>query len=452
MTTSEAVREDLNPHHIARQQFDLAVPFVRELKGWRGIAQWLFEPDRAVTVNIPVEMDDGYVHLFRGFRVLHNDTRGPGKGGIRFHPNVDEDEVTALATWMSWKCAVLDVPFGGAKGGVECDPRTMSVNEKRRVTRRFIAALGDNIGPYTDIPAPDVYTDAQTMAWVYDTYAMMHPGQNNLPVVTGKPLDLGGIPGRADATARGAMMCTEHFLEIGGLPGKRSLSDMTVAIQGFGNAGRHAAKLFRESGATIIAVSDTKGGVFNGDGLDVTSVEAHKDETGSVVGTPGTETLKPLEVLEIPCQILIPAALENQITMENAGRLQTRLVVEAANGPVTPGADRILAERDIKILPDILANAGGVVVSYFEWVQNLENSQWEEHDVHLKLRKKMHRSTEQVVTQRVTLAESLDYYQERWTELMPDAPPLPVPDMRIAAYVIAIERCRTAAEQRGVWP
>ncbi len=452
MTTSEAVREDLNPHHIARQQFDLAVPFVRELKGWRGIAQWLFEPDRAVTVNIPVEMDDGYVHLFRGFRVLHNDTRGPGKGGIRFHPNVDEDEVTALATWMSWKCAVLDVPFGGAKGGVECNPRTMSVNEKRRVTRRFIAALGDNIGPYTDIPAPDVYTDAQTMAWIYDTYAMMHPGQNNLPVVTGKPLDLGGIPGRADATARGAMMCTEHFLEIGGLPGKRSLSDMTVAIQGFGNAGRHAAKLFRESGATIIAVSDTKGGVLNKDGLDVTSVEAHKDETGSVVGTPGTEKLEPLEVLEIPCQILIPAALENQITMENAGRLQTRLVVEAANGPVTPGADRILAERDIKILPDILANAGGVVVSYFEWVQNLENSQWEEHDVHLKLRKKMHRSTEQVVTQRVTLAESLDYYQERWTELMPDAPLLPVPDMRIAAYVIAIERCRTAAEQRGVWP
>jgi len=452
MSTLETFQEDLNPHHIARQQFDLAVPFVRELKGWRGIAQWLFEPDRAVTVNIPVEMDDGYVHLFRGFRVLHNDARGPGKGGIRFHPNVDEDEVTALATWMSWKCAVLDVPFGGAKGGVECDPRTMSVNEKRKITRRFIAALGDNIGPYTDIPAPDVYTDAQTMAWIYDTYAMMHPGENNLPVVTGKPLDLGGIPGRADATARGTLMCTEHFLEIGGLPGKRSLSDMTVAIQGFGNAGRYAAKLYREAGATIIAVSDSKGGAFNKDGLDINSVEAHKDETGSVVGAPGTEKLEPLEVLEIPCHILIPAALENQITMENAGRLQTRLVVEAANGPVTPGADRILAERDIKTLPDILANAGGVVVSYFEWVQNLENSQWEEHDVHMKLRKKMHRSTEQVMTQRVTLAESIDYYQERWAELMPDAPPLPAPDMRIAAYVIAIERCRTAAEQRGVWP
>jgi len=397
-------------------------------------------------------MDDGYVHLFRGFRVLHNDTRGPGKGGIRFHPNVDEDEVTALATWMSWKCAVLDVPFGGAKGGVECDPRNMSKKEKRKVTRRFIAALGDNIGPYTDIPAPDVYTDAQTMAWIYDTYAMMHPGQNNLPVVTGKPLDLGGIPGRADATARGAMMCTQHFLEIGGLPGKRSLSNMTVAIQGFGNAGRHAAKLYREAGATIIAVSDSRGGVFHKDGLDINAVEAHKDETGSVVGTPGTEKLEPLEVLEVPCQILIPAALENQVTMENAGRIQTRLIVEAANGPVTPGADRILAERDIKILPDILANAGGVVVSYFEWVQNLENSQWEEHDVHKKLRKKMHRSTEQVVTQRVTLAESLDYYQDRWHELQPDAAPLPVPDMRIAAYVIAIERCRTAAEQRGVWP
>jgi glutamate dehydrogenase/leucine dehydrogenase len=227
---------------------------------------------------------------------------------------------------------------------------------------------------------------------------------------------------------------------------------MTVAIQGFGNAGSFAAKLFREAGATIIAVSDSKGGVFNENGLDINSVEAHKEETGSVVGAPGTEKLKPLEVLEVPCQILIPAALENQITMENAGRLQTRLIVEAANGPVTPGADRILAERDIKILPDILANAGGVVVSYFEWVQNLENSQWEEHDVHKKLIKKMHRSTEQVVTQRVTLAESLDFYQERWHKLMPDSPPLPAPDMRIAAYVIAIERCRTSAEQRGVWP
>jgi glutamate dehydrogenase (NAD(P)+) len=452
MSAPAQTHEDLNPHHIARRQFDLAVPFIRETEGWRGMAEWLFTPDRAITVYIPVVLDDGFVHIFRGYRVLHSDTRGPGKGGIRFHPNVDEDEVTALATWMSWKCAVLDVPFGGAKGGVECDPRTLSKDEKRRLTRRFISQLGDSIGPYTDIPAPDMYTDAQTMAWIYDTYSMMHPGQNNLPVVTGKPLDIGGIPGRADATARGAMMCTEHFLEIGGLPGKRSLSGMKVAIQGFGNAGRYAAKLFRDSGATIVGVSDSQGGVYNKRGIDVAAVETHKDETGSVVGATGTEKLAPREILEVPCHILIPAAMENQITAENAGRVQAKLIVEAANGPVTPAADRILAERDIRVLPDILANAGGVVVSYFEWVQNLENSQWEEHEVHAKLRKKMYRSTEQVVTQRVTLAESIDFYRERWSGLVPGSPELPVPDMRIAAYVIAIERCRNAAEQRGVWP
>jgi len=452
MSNGAPNHEELNPHRIARQQFDIAAPFVRDTEGWDGISEMLFEPDRSVTVNMPVVMDDGEVHVFRGYRVLHSDTRGPGKGGIRFHPQTDEDEVKALATWMSWKCAVLNVPFGGAKGGVKCDPRNMSKAEKRKVTRRFIAALGENIGPHTDIPAPDVYTDAQTMAWIYDTYSMMHPGENNLAVVTGKPLDIGGIPGRADATARGALMCTEHFLEIGGLPGKRSLRDMTVAIQGFGNAGRFAATLFRDAGATIVGVSDSQGGVYDPDGLDVAAVEAHKDETGSVIGTPGTQPLKALEVLEVPCHILIPAALENQITAENADRIQCRLIVEAANGPVTPAADRILAERDIKLLPDILANAGGVVVSYFEWVQNLDNAQWEEHDVHAKLRKKMYRATEQVVTQRVTLAESFDYYRDRWAALYPDAPALVMPDLRIAAYVIAIERCRIASEQRGVWP
>lgn len=452
MSTSVVEQEDLNPHHIARQQFELAVPYIRQLEGWRGMAEWLFEPDRAVSLYMPVVMDDGYVHVFRGYRVLHNDTRGPGKGGIRFHPNVDEDEVKALATWMSWKCALVDVPFGGAKGGVECDPRVMSIDEKRRVTRRFIASLGDNIGPHTDIPAPDLYTDAQTMAWIYDTYAMLHPGENNLPVVTGKPLDLGGIPGRADATARGSMYCIEHYLDVGGLPGTQSLAEVTVAIQGFGNAGRHAAKLYRDAGATIVGVSDTKGGAHNPDGLDIDKVEAHKDETGSVVGAPQTEKLGPREVLEVPCDVLIPAALENQITAENAGRVQARLIVEAANGPVTPTADRILAERDIRVLPDILANAGGVVVSYFEWVQNLENAQWEEHEVHDKLRKKMYRATEHVVTERVSLSESFDYYEKRWRERRPDAPPLVKPDLRIAAYKIALERCRTAAEQRGVWP
>jgi glutamate dehydrogenase (NAD(P)+) len=452
MTTSAPVTEDLNPHHIARRQFDLAAPFVGDLKGWRGIAEWLFEPDRAVTVYLPVVMDDGFVHLFRGYRVLHSDTRGPGKGGIRFHPTVREDEVKALATWMSWKCALLNIPFGGAKGGVACDPTTMSLDEKRRVTRRFVAALGDNIGPHTDVPAPDMYTDALTMAWIYDTYSMMHPGENNLPVVTGKPLDLGGIPGRADATARGSLYSTEHFLEIGGLAGKNSLEGATIAIQGFGNAGRHAARLYQDAGATILAVSDTKGGIYDQGGLDVAKVEAQKDDAGTVVGYPGAEPLDPKQVLEVPCDILIPAALENQITAENAERIQTRLIVEAANGPVTPTADRILADREIRILPDILANAGGVVVSYFEWVQNLENSQWEEHDVHAKLKSKMFKATEQVVTKRVALADSMQYYQDRWVGARPESEPPIEPDLRIAAYVIAIERCRTASEQRGVWP
>ena len=452
MTTGAPPTEELNPHRIARLQFDLAAPYIRDTEGWDGISEMLFEPDRVVSVNMPVIMDDGRVRVFKGFRVLHSDTRGPGKGGIRYHPQTDEDEVKALATWMSWKCAVLDVPFGGAKGGVECDPRTLSKSEKRAITRRFIAALGVYIGPHTDIPAPDVYTDAQTMAWIYDTYSMMHPGENNLAIVTGKPVDLGGIPGRADATARGSLICTEHFLEIGGLPGESSLKGMTVAIQGFGNAGRFAATLFRDAGAIIVAVSDSRGGVYNPDGLDVAAVEVQKDTTGSVVGTPGTQPLDDLAVLEVPCDILIPAALENQITAENAGRLQCRLIVEAANGPVTPAADRILAERDIQVLPDILANAGGVVVSYFEWVQNLDNAQWDIEDVHAKLTKKMRRSTEKVVAQRAALVEELDAYRERWATLYPDAPPVVVADLRIAAHSIAIERCRAANEQRGVWP
>lgn len=452
MSTSAPAQEDLNPHHIARRQFELAAPFVGDLKGWRGIAEWLFEPDRTVTVYLPVVMDDGFVHLFRGYRVLHSDTRGPGKGGVRFHPSVDEDEVKALATWMSWKCALVNIPFGGAKGGVQCDPTTMSLDEKRRVTRRFVAALGDNIGPHTDIPAPDVYTDALTMAWIYDTYSMMHPGENNLPCVTGKPVDLGGIPGRSDATARGCLYVTEHFLEIGGLPGLHSLEGATVAIQGYGNAGRHAARLYQEAGATIVAVSDTKGGIHDPGGLDVAKVGEHKDDTGTVVGFPGVEQLAPKQVLEVPCDVLIPAALENQITTENVGRIQTKLIVEAANGPVTPMADRILGERETRLIPDILANAGGVVVSYFEWVQNLENSAWEEHEVHEKLRTKMHRATEQVVTKRVALAESLEWYRDRWLGARPDSEAPVDPDLRIAAYVIAIERCRQAAEQRGVWP
>ncbi len=449
---SAVAAEDLNPLHVAQQQFDRAVPFNGDLEGWRGMAEWLFRPERMVKVTLPVVMDDGYIHVFTGYRVLHSTARGPGKGGIRFHPQVDEDEVKALAAWMTWKCALVDVPFGGAKGGVACDARSLSPGELRRLTRRFIAALGDNIGPHTDIPAPDMYTDERTMAIVYDTYTMMHPGENNLPVVTGKPLDLGGSPGRAAATAQGVLFATEHFLSIGGLPGRTDLRGATVAVQGFGNAGRHAARLFHDAGAVIVAASDTGGGVHDPGGLDVVRLAAHKDETGSVAGFADAAALGPRELLEVPCDILVPAALENQVTLANVERVKAKLVVEAANGPVTPAADRALTARGIPVLPDILANAGGVVVSYFEWVQNLDNEQWEEHEVLEKLRTKMYRATELVLAKRAALATALPDFQRRWSEVRPDDPPLEEPDLRTAAYVIAVQRCRRATDERGIWP
>ncbi len=447
-----AVVEDLNLHNITRQQFDRAVPFADDLHGWRGIAEWLFEPEHIMEVTLPVNLDDGFVHMFRGYRVLHSAIRGPGKGGVRFHPDAGVDEVKALATWMSWKCALVDVPFGGAKGGIVCDPHQLSTGEKERLTRRFTASLGDTIGPHTDIPAPDLYTDAQTMAWMYDTYSMMHPGEANLPVVTGKPVELGGLAARDGATARGVFYATEHFLDIGGIVGVDSLDGLTVAIQGFGSAGRHAARLFRDAGALVIAVSDSQGGVHDPAGLNVRAVGRFKDETGTVVGFPGATELPPAAVLEIPCHILIPAAIENQITAKNADRIDARLVVEAANGPVTPAADDILGERGIKVLPDILANAGGVVVSYFEWAQNIENQQWEDADVLEKLRKKMQRATEVVLTRRTALIEALDSYRAAWEAARGAVAAIPRPDLRTAAQVVAIQRCRTAALQRGVWP
>jgi len=444
--------EDLDLHGIARHQFDEAVPFIGDLEGWRGIAEWLFSPERTVKVTLPVVMDDGHVHTFRGYRVLHNSVRGPGKGGFRFHPHVDESEVAALATWMTWKCAIADIPFGGAKGGVECDPTSLSVEERRRITRRYIAALGDTIGPHTDIPAPDLYTDSQTMAWVYDTYSMMHPGENNLGVVTGKPVDLGGIPGRSTATARGAFFATEHFLALGGVEGLEGIAGARVAIQGFGNAGRHAARIFGDAGAVVVAVSDTHGGIHDRAGLDLDVVEAHKDGTGTVVGANGSDKLSPQEVLEVDCDILIPAAIENQITSENADRVSARLVVEAANGPTTPGADLILDSRGVVVLPDILVNSGGVIVSYYEWVQNLQNEQWDAETVDEKLRRRMYKSVDAVVGMRRLLLDDLGMYRSRWQDAVPDAPPLRAPDYRMAATALAVGRTRAAAEQRGVWP
>jgi glutamate dehydrogenase (NAD(P)+) len=450
-TPVEEQAEVLNPNLIARRQFDLTRPYIASINECSGLAEWLFKPQRAVEVVLPVLMDDGDVETFTGYRVLHSSVRGPGKGGIRFHPNVDMDEVRALAYWMTLKCSLVDIPFGGAKGGVMCDPHQLSETELARITRRFITALGENIGPYTDIPAPDVYTNQQTMAWIYDTYSMMHPGENNLPVVTGKPLELGGSPGRNAATAQGAVFVTEHFIEMGGAAGMDGLSTCSVAIQGYGNAGANAARLFEAAGATIVAVSDSKGGIFDAGGLDARKVAEHKSETGSVIDYPGAKNLHPKEILEIPCDILVPAALENQITLENADRIAAPVIVEAANGPVTPAADRVLADRGIHVIPDILANAGGVIVSYFEWVQNLENQRWEERDVLDKLRRKMRRATDHVVTKRVALVEAHEHYQAQWKKSQNDGD-LPMPDLRTAAHVLAVSACATAALQRGIWP
>jgi glutamate dehydrogenase (NAD(P)+) len=394
-------------------------------------------PCRVITVHFPVVMDDGSVRTFVGYRALHSRVRGPGKGGIRYHPGVTEDEVRALASWMTWKCAVADVPFGGAKGGIVCDPKSMSESELRRITRRFISELGDTIGPHTDIPAPDVNTGPQTMAWIYDTYQMMHPGSNNLPVVTGKPVGIGGSLGRREATAQGALYVTRRALARGVVPGLDSVSGATVAIQGFGNAGAIAAELFADAGARIIAVSDSRGGIHRPEGLDPAAVIAHKEGTQSVTGFEGARAVSNEDLLELPCDILIPAALENQIRGDNAARVQARLVVEAANGPTTPAADRILLERGIPVLPDILANSGGVTVSYYEWVQNNENEQWTLEEVQSKLQAKMERATDGVIDTR-----------ERLSREQPDSPV----DLRTAAFALAIERVARVALDRGIWP
>jgi glutamate dehydrogenase (NAD(P)+) len=450
--TATAPAEDLNPYHIANQQLDRAIAHLPQLK--HGLIEFLKRPARAVTLEFPVEMNDGSVRTFTGHRVLHSRVRGPGKGGIRYHPDVTLDEVRALASWMTWKCAVIDVPFGGAKGGVRCNPKELSETELRRITRRYISDLGDLIGPHADIPAPDMYTDAQTMAWIYDTYAIMHPGRNNLPVVTGKPIDIGGSHGRNEATARGTLYCCQRALSRALVPGLESVTGARVAIQGFGNAGSIAARLFHEAGARIIAVSDSQGGIVREAGLDVDAVLQHKQATGSVVGALDSRTITNEQLLALECDILLPAALENQLRQDNANAVQARLVLEAANGPTTPAADRILFERGIPVLPDILANSGGVCVSYFEWVQNLENQQWDLAEVNDRLRVKMERATDAVLVRQAEIngirktasarkAKADDRKKGADTELI---------DLRTAALIVAVERVAHVALERGIWP
>ncbi|HEX9669511.1 MAG TPA: Glu/Leu/Phe/Val dehydrogenase [Thermoanaerobaculia bacterium] len=425
--------EDLNSYHIAQQQFDRAARFVPQLRN--GLLDYLRRVSRLMTVEFPVEMDDGSVRTFIGYRALHSRVRGPGKGGIRYHPDVTEDEVRALASWMTWKCAVADVPFGGAKGGIVCDPKHLSQTELRKVTRRFIVELGGSIGPHTDIPAPDVNTDALTMAWIYDTYQMMHPGENNLPVVTGKPVEMGGSLGRREATAQGALFVTSRVLARGLVPGLERLAGAKVAIQGFGNAGAIAAELFAAAGARIVGLSDSTGGVFREEGIAPAAAIAHKRRTRSVAGLAGTRPVSNEELLTVPCDILIPAALENQLHAGNAAAVRAKLVVEAANGPTTPEADRVLAGRGVPVVPDILANSGGVTVSYFEWVQNIEHEQWPLELVNEKLAARMERATDAVI--------------DTLQELAAEGDPV---DLRTAAYVLAIRRVAEVALSRGIWP
>src|SRR5580700_5016522 len=417
-----APREDLNPYRISQIQFDIAAEY---LKLDPGLRQILRTPKRVLEVSIPTKMDNGQIKVFTGFRVQHNVARGPAKGGIRYHPAVTLDEVKALAMWMTWKTATVNIPFGGAKGGVICDPKRMSKSELERMTRRFAAEILPIIGPEQDIPAPDVYTDSQTMAWIMDTYSMM-VGHTTQGVVTGKPLSIGGSAGRDEATARGLVYVVEEACKLK----KISLRGASVAIQGFGNAGATAARLFAERKAKIVALSDTRGGVTNSRGIDPIKAIRYKERAATVVGMPGASRISHDELLTMKCDILVPAALENVITLHNAEAIKARIVAEAANGPTTPHADEILARRGITVLPDILANAGGVTVSYFEWVQNQQGLVWEAEEVSARLQKTMVRSFHEMVD----------------TMRKHHVPP------RAGAMILAVGRVAEALLVRGLFP
>jgi glutamate dehydrogenase (NAD(P)+) len=417
-----APREDLNPHRIAQIQFDIAAEY---LKLDQGLRQILRTPKRVLEVSIPTKMDNGQVKVFTGYRVQHNVVRGPAKGGIRYHPGVTPDEVKALAMWMTWKSATVNIPFGGGKGGVICDPKRMSKPELERMTRRYTSEILPLIGPERDIPAPDVYTDSQTMAWIMDTYSMTK-GYSTLGVVTGKPVSIGGSEGRKEATARGVLVVVEEACKVK----KMSFRGASVAIQGFGNVGSLVARLFSEKKARIVAISDSRGGVFNSRGIDPLKAMRYKDRSGTVVGMPGTSRISNDDLLTMKCDILVPAALENVITLNNVEQIKAKIVAEAANGPTTPHADEVLARRGILLLPDILANAGGVTVSYFEWVQDLQSFFWPVTEVNTKLESVMRRAFLEV---HETMRKNRTH-------------------MRTGAYVLGVGRVAEATLVRGLFP
>ncbi|HEV8249612.1 MAG TPA: Glu/Leu/Phe/Val dehydrogenase [Gaiellaceae bacterium] len=419
-TTLTHLRE--NPFEIAKQQLR-AVGDVFGVDD--DVVNVLSDCKKALSVSIPTRMDDGSVHVFQGHRVTHNIARGPSKGGIRYHPDVTLDEVKALAMWMTWKCSLMGIPFGGAKGGVVCDPKAMSPYELERMTRRYTSEIINEIGPERDIPAPDVGTNAQVMAWIFDTYSM-NKGHSVLGVVTGKPVQIGGSLGRVEATARGALYCLREALRKQGM----RIEGTSVAIQGFGNVGSYLARFIAEDGGKVVALSDSAGGLYNPNGIDVAAAFAHKRESGSLAGLRGAEPISNEDLLLLDCDVLAPCALEQVIREDNAPQIRAKLVVEGANGPTTPEADGILEEMGVLVLPDVLANAGGVVVSYFEWVQGLQEYFWKETEVNAKLND---------ITTRA-FHETWNTREQRGTT------------MRIAAYGLAVLRVAEATNTRGLYP
>lgn len=423
MTTAEATS------HLRENPFELAKAQLRAVGELFAIdpnlIRVLSQCKKGVEVSIPVSMDDGSTNVFAGYRVTHNIARGPSKGGIRYHPDVTLDEVKALAMWMTWKCALMGLPFGGAKGGVICDPKHLSGGELERLTRRYTSEIINDIGPERDIPAPDVGTDGRVMAWIFDTYSM-NKGHSVLGVVTGKPLSVGGSLGRQEATARGALYTIQATAQK---QGKR-IDEYTVVIQGFGNVGAHLARLIHAQGAKVVAVSDSRGGVYNAKGIDVPAALAHKQESGVIEGLANAEPVTNEELVELPCEIFAPCALEQVITERNADRVKASVICEGANGPVTPNADHILEDRGVLVLPDVLANAGGVVVSYFEWVQGLQEYFWREDEVNAKLHDIAVRAFEETWQTRERKETS----------------------MRMAAYGLAVQRVAEATTTRGLYP
>lgn len=407
---------------VAQEQLRLAV---EKLRLEKGLYEILKRPKRSIMVSVTIKLDNHSIGVFDGCRVQHWDVLGPFKGGLRYHPNVTLEEVTALSMWMTWKCAVVGLPYGGAKGGIACDPKRLSISEQERLTRRYVSLIVDYLGPHRDVPAPDVYTNAQTMAWIMDTYSQLK-GYSIPESVTGKPVEIGGSEGRVCATAQGVALCVREATEKLSM----KMKGATVAVQGYGNVGYNAAGILHSMGCKIVAVSDSVGGVYCEDGLNPYNLRVHKNKTGTVQGCEGATDITNAELLTSECDILVPAALENQLTKANADQIKAKIVAEGANGPTTPEADRILFEKGICLVPDILANSGGVTVSYFEWVQNLTREHWTLDEVNQKLETKMIKAFQDV--------HKLSEKEES--------------DMRTAALMLGVGRVAHALKTRGLWP